>query len=414
MKSMKRSLAFSTLSVVFLFVTSYSLCAEDWPGWRGPRGDGTSLEKNIPTRCDAGNLLWKTALPGTGHASPIVWGDRVFIVTALTDKEDRVLLCLDRVTGKILWQKTVLHAALETIHGENSFASGTPATDGEKIYVSFLDGEEAVVAAYDFSGKQIWESRPGTFSSPHGYSASPVLYQDKVIINADSKGDAFLAALSRTDGKTLWKVKQEYPMLSYSTPLIREAAGRMQMFHSGSKSVAGHDPNDGSRIWVVDGPADEFVASPIYNERLGLVFISSGYPKQIILAIKPDGRGDVSESHVAWRANQGAPYVPSLINEGDYLLSISNKGVAFCYEAATGKILWQEKLGKHHASPVSAGGLVYFLNDDGVMNVIKPGKEFTRVAASELGEKTYASPAVSHGQLFLRGEKHLFCFKEKK
>ena len=299
---------------------------------------------------------------------------------------------------------------MENINNENSFASGTPAADGEKIYVSVLDGKDVVVAAFDFSGKQIWQVRPGTFSSPHGYSCSPLLFQDKVIINADSKGDAFLAALSRADGKTLWKVAQENHTLSYSTPLICEAAGRTQMFHCGSKSVAGHDPNDGSRLWFVDGPSEEFVASPVYNARAGLLFASSSYPKQALLAIKPDGHGNVSETHVAWRSTEGAAYVTSLITVGDYLLSVSNKGVAFCFEAATGKILWQEKLGRHHASPVAAEDLVYFLSDEGVMNVIKPGPEFFRVARSELGEKTYASPAISRGQLLLRGDKHLFCF----
>lgn len=397
-----------------LFVASHSVLAEDWPCWRGPRGDGSSLEKNIPIRCDAEHLLWKTALPGIGHSSPIVWGDRIFTLTALPEKEDRLLLCLDRKMGAIIWQKIVLHAAGEQKHAENSFASGTPVTDGEKIYFSLLDGKDVVVAAHDFSGNRLWQVRPGTFSSPHGFSISPILYQDKVIINADSKGDSFIAALSRADGKTLWKVAQENHSLSYSTPLIREAAGRTQLLHCGNKGVAGHDPNDGSRLWVVDGPSEEFVASPVYNGQAGLLFISSSYPKRVIFAIKPDGHGNVSESHVAWRTADGAPYVPSLITLGDYLLSVSNNGVAFCYEVATGKILWQEKLGKHHASPVSVDNLVYFLNDDGVMNVVKPGPEFVRVAQSELGETTYASPAISQGQLFLRGDKHLFCFGQPK
>ena len=368
------------------------------------------MEKNIPIRCDAEHLVWKTALPGIGHSSPIVWGDRIFTLTAMPETEDRALLCLDRKTGVILWQKTVLHAALEQKHNENSFASGTPVTDGEKIYFSLLDGKDVVVAAYDFSGKQVWQVRPGTFSSPHGFSCSPVLFKDKVIINGDSKGDAFIAALSRTDGKTLWRESQENHTLSYSTPLIREVAGHMQMFHCGSKGVAGHDPNDGSRLWIVDGPSEEFVASPVYNEQSGLVFISSSYPKRFLLAIKPNGHGNVSESHVVWRNSEGAVYVPSMITVGDYLLSVSNNGKAFCFEAATGKILWQEPLGKHHASPVSVDGLVYFLNDDGVLNVIRPGTKFERVAKSELGEGAYASPAISQGQMFLRGDKHLFCF----
>jgi outer membrane protein assembly factor BamB len=407
---MKRFLALTSLSIFLQLTILSPVFAEDWPGWRGPRGDGTSLEKNVPIRCDSQSLLWKTALPGQGHSSPIVWGDRVFLLSALPKKEDRVLVCLDRKSGSILWQKAVLHAALEKKHAENSFASGTPATDGEKIYSALLDGDQVVVSAHDFAGNQLWQVRPGTFSSPHGFSTSPVLYEDKVIINADSKGDAFIAALSRANGDTVWKVAQENHTLSYSTPLIRQAAGRMQMFHCGSKSVAGHDPKDGSRLWIVDGPSEEFVASPIYSAQAGLLFISSGYPKQVLLAIKPDGAGNVTDSHVAWRTTEGAPYVPSLIVEDRYLLSVSKKGEAFCYEAATGKVLWKETLGKHHASPVSADGLVYFLNDDGVLNVVKPGPTFQRVAQSKLGETTIASPAISHGQLLIRGGEHLFCF----
>jgi outer membrane protein assembly factor BamB len=251
------------LLIGVLLVCLNAAHAENWPCWRGPRGDGTSLDENVPTQWDAAtNVVWKTAVPGIGHASPIVWGDRIFTATAAGETKDRVLLCFDRNTGEMLWQKTVLQASLERVHRDNSYASGTPATDGEKVYVSFLDGPDVVVAAYDFSGNQVWLVRPGTFSSPHGYSCSPVLYKDKVIINGSSKKDAFVVALSRQDGRVLWNLPLEKPALSYSTPLIGEMAGRAQMIFCGNKSVAGYDPEDGSRIWWVDGPSDEFVATP--------------------------------------------------------------------------------------------------------------------------------------------------------
>ena len=390
-----------------------SLChatAENWPAWRGPRGDSTSLETNVPTKWDVADAVWKTAVPGIGHASPIVWGDRIFTVTARPEKLDRILLCFDRATGKLLWQQTVVHGPLEKIHQENSYASGTPATDGKRVYVVFRVGDDIVAAAHDFTdGKQLWLVRPGTHVGEWGFSNEPVLYGDKVILDGDSKGDSFLIALSREDGRPLWRVNRTHRGISYSAPLIREIAGRLQLIQCGDRCVASFDPETGKELWTVDGPSQEFAATPFYSEKAGLVFISSSWPDRHLLAIKPDGHGNVSQTHVAWRDTRGAPYIPSLLVAGDFLLSINSSGTAFCYEAATGKVFWQEPLGRHHASPVLIGGLVFFINDKGTVNVIKPGPTLDRVASYELGESCYASPAISQGQVFLRGFKHLFC-----
>ncbi len=411
---MNRGLAFVILLVGLFTNSATPARAEFWPGWRGPRGDGTCVEKDVPTNWDPAGALWKVELPGQGHASPIVWGERVCTATALPDTKERMLLCLDRATGKILWQQTVVQGPLEKINKENSHASGTPTTDGERVYVAFRVGDDIVVAAHDLAGgKQAWLVRPGTHTGEWGFSNEPVLYQDKVIVDGDSKGDSFLIALSRTDGKTLWRVNRTHQGISYSAPLIRELAGRTQLVQCGDRCVAAFDPNTGAPLWTVDGPSQEFVATPVYSERAGLVFVSSSWPKQILLAIRPDGTGDVTESHVAWRDDKGAPYVPSMMVAGDYLLTVNNRGVAFCYEAATGNVLWQEKLGRHHASPVLVDGLVFFINDDGQINVIKPGPQFKRVAQYELGESCYASPAISDGQVFLRGFHHLFCLGRK-
>src|SRR5712692_10045522 len=195
-----------------------SSTAENWPCWRGPRLDGTSQEQGVPVHWSAtSNVVWKTALPGLGNASPIVWEDRLFTVAALNTQE-RVLLCLERQTGKVLWQKTVLHSPLEGKHPLNSHASSTPATDGTLVYVAFLDQKEMVVAAYDFSGEQKWIVRPGPFASKHGFCSSPILFKDKVIVNGDHDGDSYIAALSRTDGKILWKIPRANQTRSYCVP----------------------------------------------------------------------------------------------------------------------------------------------------------------------------------------------------
>ena len=398
------------LAVGFLSLPS-SAGAENWPGWRGPRGDGTCLEKDVPTNWDvAANAVWKTAVPGAGHASAIVWGGRVITVTALPEKLDRVLLCFDRATGKILWQRTVVRGPLEKIHPENSYASGAPATDGSRVYVTFRVGDEIVVAAHDLAdGRQLWLVRPGTHKGEWGFSNEPVLFKGKVIVDGDSKGDSFLIALSRDDGRTLWRVDRTHRGISYSAPLVREMAGRVQLVQCGDRCVAGFDPESGKPLWTVDGPSEEFAATPVYSEKAGLVFVSSSWPQRHLLAIRPDGSGDVTRTHVAWRDSKGAPYIPSLMVAGDFLLSVNSAGIAFCYQAATGKVYWQERLGRHHASPVLIGGLVFFINDNGQINVIRPGTKFDRVAKYELGEPCYASPAISDGQVFLRGFKHLFC-----
>lgn len=406
------------LVAALVFWMSAASHAEDWPGWRGPRGDGSSLERNVPVTWDGGKgdgMLWKVEIPGDGHSSPIVLGKRVFVSTALADTQERVLLCLERDTGQELWRRTVITAPLERKHRENSYASSTPATDGQRVFVTFLDGLEAVVAAYDLDGRQQWLVRPGRFTSVHGFSSSPVIFEDKVIINGDHDGDAWIAALSRADGAILWKIDRENKKRSYCTPIIRDLAGRTQMFLSGSKCVASYDPRNGQRHWIIDGPTEQFVASLVYNPKHDMLFMTGGYPELHILGIRPDGQGNVTQTHVAWRSNKGVSYVPSPISEGDYFVVVSDGGFGSCFHAKTGELLWNERLGPHaHSSIVSANGLVYCTTDDGTTTVIRPGPKFDVISRNALGEACYSSPAISDGRIFLRGAKHLFCFAEKR
>jgi outer membrane protein assembly factor BamB len=416
------------ISVVFGLAVACSLRAEDWPCWRGPRGDGTSSEKNVPIQWNAAdgkseNIAWKVATPGYGHSSPIVLGERIFLTACIEAENRRVLLCYDRATGKPLWQRDVVAAPLEFKHGLNSFASSTPTADAEHVYVTFLEPDDSgkgksdatpghmVVAAFDHEGNQKWLVRPGRFSSRHGYCSCPVLYKDLVIVNGDHDGDAYIVALRRGTGETVWKIDRENNTRSYVTPIVRETDGRVQMILSGNKCVASYDPATGKQHWIVDGPTEQFVASMVYDGKL--VFLTAGFPEHHILAIRPDGSGNVTDTHIVWRTTKACSYVPSPIVVGEYFLCVSDEGMGTCYEAATGKRHWLQRMGSHYSgSLVTANGLVYFTDDSGVTKVVRPGKKYELVAENKLGERTFASPAISSGAIFLRTEGHLVCIKE--
>ncbi len=411
---MNRYKLLTTIPILLIVFYFGNLNAENWPGWRGPNGDGTSQETDLPVRWDATtNVLWKSEVPGTGYSSPVVWNGKLFLTSANTATQEKMLLCYDSGNGKLLWKQIIVKSKFEAKHNDNSFASGTPATDGKLVYLSFLDGDDVVVAAYDFSGKQVWLKKPGTFYSPHGYSCSPVLYGDKVIINGDSMGDSFVAALSKTDGHTLWKVPHKNPAHSFSTPIIREISGKTQMIFCGNKEIASYNPDNGKKYWFVSGPSEDFCSSPVYSEKLDLVLVSSAWPQRHLVAIKPDGSGDVTNSHVVWQTTKGAYYVPSPVCTGDYLFSTMTNGSVHCIDVKTGNTLWTESMGKQYSSPVLANGLVYMPNDEGVITVIKPGATFETVAQNPTGERMNASPAISNGKIYLRGDKHLFCIGKK-
>jgi len=399
--------------VVALAAISSVVRAENWPGWRGPRGDGTSIEKNVPVKWSATeNVVWKVPVPGKGHASPIVWEDRIFLVTAVRDKKQRVLLSLDRTSGKTIWQRIVLASPIERIHKLNSHASSTPITDGEKIYVSFLDRDKMFVAAYDFDGNKIWEVRPGVFASMHGYCSSPILWKDKLIVNGDHDGPAYIVALDKRTGKTLWKTPRPNMTRSYCAPIIRRMDGRNQMVLSGSICVASYDPDTGEQHWIIDGPTEQYVASLVYNGEL--LFMTCGFPDHYIQLIRPNGRGNVTNTHVVFQTDKDCSYVPSPIAAGPYFLVVSDTGVATCLDGKTGRTYWRERLdGRHSASLVSANGLVYFLSDKGEMTVVKPGPEFDLVATNQLNEKIDASPAISNSKMYIRTLNNLYCIANK-
>jgi outer membrane protein assembly factor BamB len=390
-------------------LSAASASAGEWPGWRGPHGDGHSDEPNIPTRwSDTDNIAWKVEIPGKGHSSPVVWGDRIFLTTALEQERQRVLLCLDRRGGKELWRRVVVTSQLEQKHDLNSYASATPVTDGKRLWVSFFEQPKIVLACFDLDGNELWRVSPGEFHSMHGFCSSPVLYRDTVILNGDQDADAYLVAFDQSNGKERWRTDRPNKTRSYCTPIFFEHQGKEQMVLSGSKSVCSYDPNTGKPIWWMAGPTEQFVATLVYTDNI--LFVTGGFPDYHVLGVDPGGEGDVLKTHILWRDRKGAAYVPSPIAANHHFFIASDNGLGSCFEAKTGKVKWKERLGRRHsASAVAAGDNVYFLDDDGETFVVKAEPEYELVSQNSLGEAAFASPAISRGQIFIRTVGHLWC-----
>lgn len=317
-------------------------------------------------------------------------------------------MCVDRVTGKVLWEREVLRAPLEKKHDLNSYASATPATDGRHVWVAFFERPKIELVCYDFEGNETWRRSPGEFHSVHGFCSSPVIYKDTVILNCDQDAPADIVAYERESGREVWRAARPNGTRSYCTPLIRTLAGREQLMLSGTKCVASYDATTGKPLWIVDGPTEQFVASLVETD--GIVFVTGGFPTYHLLGIDPSGSGNVTKSKVLWHDHRGASYVPSPIAAGDYFFVVSDDGIASCWEAKTGKQMWKHRLGAHHsASAVSAGGNLYFTADDGETFVLKAGPTFELLGVNSIGEEVRASPAISRGEIFIRGAHNLFC-----
>jgi outer membrane protein assembly factor BamB len=287
-----------------------------------------------------------------------------------------------------------------------------PATDGKHVWVAFLDFPEMQVFCYDMEGALVWRRSPGNFHSQHGFCSSPVLYKDLVIINGDQDAVAYVVALDKSTGEERWRTDRPNRTRSYCTPLIVEAAGKRQLVMSGSKCIASYDPDTGKQIWLIDGPTEQFVAGLVYIDDT--LFMTAGYPEYHIMGIRPDGTGNVTKTHVAWHERKGAGYVPSPVAWDHRFYIVNDGGMASCFEAKTGQRIWMERLGKHHsASAVAADGHIYFPADEGVTYVVKAGSSYQLISKNSLGEECYASPAIAHGQIFLRTAENLWCIGGK-
>ena len=397
------------LVVVALIACASTASAQDWPQFRGPGGQGHSAEKDLPLEwAETRNVAWKTALPGLGWSSPVVSGGKVWLTTAIEQRGVSLrLMAFDVATGREAVNVEVFHlsGARREINPKNSWASPTPIVDEGRVYVHFgADG----TAALSTDGTVIWKQH-FEYQSQHGAGGSPVLYGGVLIFNCDGSDAAFVVALDKDTGKIKWKTNRRYPSdQAYTTPLVIRAGDRDQVISVGAFRATAYDPASGKEIWRVsysDGFSN--VPRPVYAH--GLVYIATGFQQPSMLAVRSDGMGDVTKTHVAWKASRGAPLTPSPIVVGDEFFMVNDAGIASCLDARTGTVIWQQRLGgTFSASPIFADGRIYFLAEQGVTTVIAPGKEFRRLASNSLDGGLLASMAVSNGSLFLRTDSHLY------
>lgn len=385
--------------------------AKWWPRWRGPTGQGVVAEGEYVDRWSpTENVLWKVPLPGRGNSSPIVWRDRIFLTTAHDGGKKRGILCLDRAGGKVLWETFVPASTLEKAQKKNGFASGTAATDGERVFAYF--GNDGILCV-DFAGKQVWHHPLEPMDAYHGMACSPLLYRDKVIVFQDhkSKQGSFVLALDAATGKQVWKTPRK-EKVGWGSPVAVRVNGQDRIVVSSQERVVAYDPADGKEIWSCAGNLYEVTPTPVAG--LGLLFCCSGRAGPT-LAIRPDGTGDVTKTHLQWKTIRGSPFIPSPLLVGKELYIVNDIiSVVTCFDAATGKIHWQERCGqavKHgfSASPIGVGGKVFFTNDAGETYVLAAGPKFELLHVNRLGEKTLASPALVEGRWYIRTEGHLWC-----
>jgi outer membrane protein assembly factor BamB len=380
-----------------------------WPRWRGPSGQGLVEGTGYPdTWSDTHNVQWRTAVPGRGHSSPIVWNDRIFLTTAYDDGRVAVL-SFRRSDGELLWQAFGPDTTPEHIHRKNSHASATPSTDGRLVYASF--GNKGLLAV-DFDGKVAWHRSVGTIDNYHGSAGSPLLYRDRLILYQDQRGDgAFIAAFDAATGRTLWRTPRQ-GTVGWGTPVAVQVGDEVEIIVSGQQRVQGYDPETGAELWKAEGNTREVIPTPVVGH--GLVFCASGRAGPT-LAIRPGGRGDVTDTHIVWRSPRGSPFVPSPLVYGDHLYTINDMAsIATSFKAATGEMMWQGRLGEARregfsASPVGVDGKVFFTNDYGETFVLKAGPAFNLLHVNRLNARTLASPALLDGRWYFRTEQELLA-----
>jgi outer membrane protein assembly factor BamB len=388
-----------------------------WPRFRGPNGMGIVADRDVPVQwTDKEGVLWKTALPGLGNSSPIVWGEQMFLQSATQDGKERLLLCLNVADGKILWSQSIPGSRAH-INPKNSWASSTPATDGQRIYTLFWDGAKVFVHAFDFQGKHLWSHDLGRFTSQHGPGTSPIVHEDMVFVANDQDGASAVYALDARDGKVVWQAARPAFRACYSVPCLLEKPGQpTQLIVASTAGITSYNPSNGSvnwkYSWTFTGMALRTVACPVCTD--GLVFANSGDGSgaRHLIAVKSGGTGDVSATNLAWewRKNRPFPYVPTMLTWGDHLYFVNDRGDAGCVVAKTGDVVWTEHLCEAiTASPVLIDGKIYAISEDGVVYVFEAAPSFKLLAKNTLGEPVSASPAVANNRLFIRTKTHLLC-----
>ncbi|MCH8047877.1 MAG: PQQ-binding-like beta-propeller repeat protein [Planctomycetes bacterium] len=412
-----RRLISSSFALLTLITTSLPATAADWTEFRGPSGQGLATAKNLPLEWNAKkNVAWKIPLPGKGWSSPVLAKGRLYLTTAVpveSSKENDMTLralCVDAKSGRLLWNVLVFDqdgAKAPRIQGKNSHASPTPLIEGNRLYVHF--GHQGT-ACLDTAGKVLWRNRELKYPPNHGNGSSPILVDGAIVLSCDGSRDPFLAALDARTGKLRWKSLRKTTAtrkFSFCTPLVITVDGKQQIISPGSDTVGAFDPQTGREIWRVTYIGYSVVPRPVFGH--GLVFISTSFNTPQVMAIRPDGQGDVTKTHVAWTLKKGAPHTPSLLLVGEELYLVSDRGIASCLDAVTGKVHWQERVeGNYSASPIYAQGRIYLQSERGRGIVLAAETKFRKLADNPLEERTLASYAVDDDALFIRTAEHLY------
>jgi outer membrane protein assembly factor BamB len=420
----------------------------NWPTFRGPQASGIADGQDLPDHWDGtrgDSISWRTRIPGLAHSSPIVWGDRLYVTTAISSQEDATfkhglfgegdastdrsvqrwrVYSVDKLSGKIVWESTAYEGVpKEKRHVKNTYASSTPVTDGKNVVAFF--GSQGLYC-FDTNGKLIWKKDLGfldlgAYDAPQyewGTASSPIIYQNKVIIQCDTQKEDFLLAVDIKTGATIWKAdRDELP--SWGTPNVYTGGSRLELITNASNFIRGYDPDSGKELWRLGGSSQITAPTPIFSKDL-IVVASGRRPEAPIFVIRAGASGDItpakgqtSSDRVVWSRQQRGPYMPTPLIYGEYLYVLANQGIFDCYELSTGKEIYRQRLahqgGGFSGSPVAADGRIYLSSEDGDIFVVKAGKDYELLATNPMGQRLMATPALSGGKIFVRGEHDLFA-----
>jgi outer membrane protein assembly factor BamB len=389
------------LAPLFLAAFATSIFAADWPAWRGPAGDGhAAAGQKLPVKwSESENLVWKAAVRGRGHGSPIVVGDQVLLATADVETEEQLVLSFDRATGKSRWETVVHRENLNTKgHKISSQASSDVVSDGERLFVNFLNNGAIFTTALDLNGKQLWQRRVCDFQVHQGFGSSPVIYQNIVLVSADHRGGGKMTGLNKLTGEIVWQ-QDRPPVANYASPGIVNAAGLVQAVLAGCNKVESFDPLTGKKLWSIDGSTEETVVTAVTDGSR--VFLGGGYPKNHTMALEADGSGKI-----AWE-NVTKTYVPSMIVKNGHVFAVGDAGRAVCWHSASGEERWNEKVDREfYGSPVMADSRIYVTSKGGVTSVFEatPDK-FALLGQNPLGDESFSTPAICDDRIYLRSAK---------
>lgn len=383
-----------------------------WPRFRGPNGIATA-HAQLPVQWKPDHILWKTPLKSIGNSSPIVWGDRIYVASARDQGSTRLLLCYSATSGKLVWEAAFSGAGHKK-HQKNSFATATPTTDGTHVYCAYTAPGSFKVYCVNNEGQKVWEHEMGDFQAGHGSGASPILYRDLVVMANDQDGPSSVVALDKQTGKVRWSSPRVRDKAAYTTPFVLTGSTSEQLILSSSTGISSLDPQNGEQHWDCPLFDARAVGSPFLADGLVMGICGSGSKGSKLIAVRPDGKGNVANTHLAWQTARTLPYCVTPVSHGPHVFMVTDIGVARCILAKTGEEIWTQRLeGKFSSSPILVGDRIYALGENGDVFIFAASTKFELLARNRLEDYFVSTPAVANHRLFLRGEQFLWCVGNK-